>query len=200
MLEAFDFPHDQKRDKDISLSQHIVHGESLNVRTTDRDRSPLQRDSDNNVLNETPQRRREGDEKQIRQLMKQLFRGFQRQIHTVGVSDMKNHKIHPRDKSNFWLDYGLMQQAGRWDLVDMNRPNALSGEPMPQQYVNKQIAVITRPSEICGKCQPNECPMKDGEPCVPWDKEYFDAYNAYRVSLGEEPISKENPVVISFTE
>ena len=126
------------------------------------------------------------------------FRGFQRQIHTVGVSDMKNHKIHPRDKSNFWLDYGLMQQAGRWDLVDMNRPNALSGEPMPQQYVNKQIAVITRPSEICGKCQPNECPMKDGEPCIPWDKEYFDAYNAYRVSLGEKPISKENPVYIEI--
>jgi len=40
--------------------------------------------------------------------------------------------------------------------------------------------------------------MKDGEPCVPWDKEYFDAYNAYRVSLGEEPISKENPVYIEI--
>ena len=130
------------------------------------------------------------------------FKGFQRLSHTIGTSDYNDpdKRIHPRDKSNFWHDYGLMQQAGRMDLVDMNKSNALSGEPMPQQYVNKQIAVITKPSDICGKCEPGKCEnMESGkEPCEPWDKKFFDAYDAYRQSLEEPPISPENPVFIEI--
>ena len=130
------------------------------------------------------------------------FTGFQRLTHTIGKKDYDDvdKRIHPRDKSNFWHDYGLMQQAGRMDLVDMNKPNALSGEPMPQQYINKQIAVITKPSDICGKCEPGKCEnMNNGKPpCIPWDKVHFDAYDAYRQSLKEPPISPEHPVFIEI--
>jgi len=125
------------------------------------------------------------------------FRGFQRKVHSIGDTDFKIKNIHPRDKSNFWHDYGLMQQAGRFDLVDMNKSNALSGEPMPQQYVNKQIAVITKPSDICGICEKYGVKNHDGD-CVPWDKVYFDVYDAYRQSLGEPPISILNPVFIEI--
>ena len=130
------------------------------------------------------------------------FTGFQRLTHTIGKKDYDDvdKRIHQRDKSNFWHDYGLMQQAGRMDLVDMNKPNALSGEPMPQQYINKQIAVITKPSDICGKCEPGKCEnMNNGKPpCIPWDKVHFDAYDAYRQSLKEPPISPEHPVFIEI--
>lgn len=127
------------------------------------------------------------------------FKGFQRQVHTIGEANFKRKEnpVHPRDNSNFWHDYGLMQQAGRFDLLDMNKPNASSGEPMPQQYVNKQIAVITKASDICGICQKYGEKNHDGD-CVPWDKVYFDAYDAYRQSLGEPPISPKHPVYIEI--
>ena len=130
--------------------------------------------------------------------------GFQRKIHTVGWKKYhekeENKRIHPRENSNFWLDYGLMQRAGRWDLVDYSKPNALSGEPMPKQYVNKQIAVITKPSVICGLCEVGKCENmnKGNAPCEPWDKKYFDAFNEWWQKQKNPPISPENPVYIEI--
>ena len=105
--------------------------------------------------------------------------GFRRQVHTIGTRNLKIKKQHPKE-TNFWTDYGIMQLTGDTNLVDYSKRNAYSGEPMPQSYVNKQIAVITKPSDLCDQ----------------WDLKYFQAFSKYLVSIGQKPISEAHPVYI----